>query len=75
MGFDIKPYLKVIEKSSDAVVVYFTDNANTIPKRKLTNAFWTLPSTNHDAIVDWFYSKTIRKIVFNEYGYVFKQDS
>lgn len=71
MGFDVMPYLKQIEKCPAAVLAYFEDNAETLPRNKLSNPFWELPCPAHDDIVKWFYSPEISKIPFDAYGYVF----
>ena len=73
-GLDVRPYLHAIEQSTDAVLQYFTDNAGDLPHRRLTTSPWAnsgdLPNAGHEAIVAWFYSPRIRKIVFDAYGYV-----
>ena len=74
-GFDVKPYLKSIERSTDAVLAYFADNAADLPHRRLCSSFGAPPCEGHDVIVDWFYSKKIRDIVFDAYGYVMPEDS
>jgi hypothetical protein len=70
MGFDVKPHLKSIDRSTDAVLAYFNDNSADLPRRRLRNSFGAPPCEGHDVIVDWFYSKKIRDIVFDAYGYV-----
>lgn len=70
MGFDVMPYLRQIAKNPAAVLAYFEHNAESLPRNKLSNAFWELPSPAHDAIVNWFFSPEIRKIPFEAYGCV-----
>jgi hypothetical protein len=70
MGFDIMPYLRQIAKSPAAVLAYFEQNVESLPRNKLSNAFWELPCPTHDAIVNWFFSAEIRKIPFDAYGCV-----
>ncbi|MGL6074017.1 MAG: hypothetical protein ACRC8S_07640 [Fimbriiglobus sp.] len=70
MGFDVMPYLRLIEKSPAVVLAYFEDNAETLPRKRLSNSFWELPSPAHDAIVNWFFSPEIAKIPYDAYGYV-----
>lgn len=71
MGFDVMPYLRMIAKSPAAVLAYFEGNVGSLPRNKLSNAFWELPCPAHDAIVNWFFSPEIRKIPFEAYGCVF----
>jgi hypothetical protein len=72
MGFDVAPHLEQIARVAAAVLAYFEDNARCLPRGKLCNAFWELPSAAHDEIVRWFNSERIRKIPFDAYGYVAK---
>ena len=74
-GFPVQPRLQAIQKHKAAVLSYFNDNAETLPDRKLTNAFWELPCDSHDIIVHWFHSESVRIIVATEYGYVFPKGS
>ncbi len=74
-GFPVQPRLAAIQKHKAAVLSYFTENAETLPQRKLVNAFWELPCEAHDTIVDWFHSESVRTIVATEYGYVFPKGS
>lgn len=75
MGLDVRPYLHLVEKSTDAVLEYFNLNASGLPERRLTDPFWKLPSAGHDDIVDWFYSPRIRKVLFDAYGFQFPIES
>jgi hypothetical protein len=68
MGFDVMPYLRQIAKSPAAVLAYFEDNVGSLPRNKLSNAFWELPCPAHDAIVNWFFSPEITKILFDAYS-------
>ncbi len=70
MGFDITPYLRRIANSPAAVLAYFEENVGSLPRNKLSNAFWELPCPAHDAIVNWFFSPEIRKIPFEAHGCV-----
>lgn len=70
MGFDITPYLTQIAKSTAAVLAYFEDNVESLPRNKLSNGFWELPCPAHDTIVNWFFSSEIEKIPFEAYGCV-----
>ena len=70
MGFDVMPYLRQIAKSPAAVLAYFEENVGSLPRNKLSNAFWELPCPAHDAIVNWFFSPEITKIPFDAYGCV-----
>jgi hypothetical protein len=74
-GFAVQPRLAAIQKHKAAVLSYFNDNAETLPQRKLTNAFWQLPCNAHDMIVNWFYAEPVRTIVATEFGYVFPKGS
>ncbi|MFN0155894.1 MAG: hypothetical protein ACKVUT_16100 [Gaiella sp.] len=74
-GFPVQPRLAAIEKNKSAVLSYFNENAETLPQRKLINAFWDLPCVAHNTIVNWFYSEPVRTIVATEYGYVFPKGS
>lgn len=74
-GFPVLPHLRSIQKHPDAVLSYFTDNAETLPQGKLANAFWDGRSEPYNEIVDWFRSQPVRTIVEAEYGYVFPEDS
>ncbi len=69
MDFDVVPFLNLIETNRDAVLEYFKDNGKTLSAGKLENAFWKLPNAGHDAIVKWFGSEPIAKILFDAYGY------
>ena len=73
MGFPIQDYLKQIETSRQAVLALFEDNSESLPHRKLSSAFWELPDLQHDAIVDWFYLDRIKRIPFEEYGYILQE--
>jgi hypothetical protein len=70
MGFDVVPYLTQIAKSPAAILAYFEQNAESLPRNKLSNAFWELPCPAHDAIINWFFSPEIAKIPFDAYGCV-----
>ena len=59
MGLDVRPFLGQVAKCPAAVLDYFESNADTLPQRKLSNAFWELPNPGHDAIVNWFDSDEI----------------
>lgn len=67
-GLDTTTYLSNIAQSKDAVLEYFNENAEDLPHRKLSNPFWELPNSGHDAIVNWFYSSEIQTIVFEASG-------
>jgi hypothetical protein len=69
MGLDVRPYLDRIADEPAAVLAYFEINAESLPRRRLSNAFWELLCPAHDAIVDWFYSDKIARIPFEAYGY------
>jgi hypothetical protein len=64
MDLDVRPCLSRIETKPGAVLEYFEDNAKCLRNDKLCNPFWELPNEGHDAIVQWFTSEAIRKIVF-----------
>jgi hypothetical protein len=68
-GFDVTPCLERVEKTPEAVLAYFEDNAACLPERKLCNAFWALPCPAHDEIVAWFFSEKVRRIPHEAYGY------
>ncbi len=70
-GFPVDPHLHAIQKHDSAVLSYFNDNSSTLPERKMSNGFWSLPSASHDAVVNWFHSKPVRTLVSDLYGYVF----
>jgi len=70
MELDVLPFLSQIETSPAAIVEYFAENAECLRNDKLCNAFWELPNAGHDAIVTWFKSNRVRKIVCDDYGYV-----
>lgn len=70
MGFDVRPYLQQLATSPAAVLAYFEDNVSSLPRNRLSNSFWELPCSGHDAIVEWFYSDEIRRIPFDAYGFV-----
>lgn len=69
MDFDLVPFLNLIERDREAVLEYFRDNGKTLSEGRLENAFWELPNPGHDAIIEWFGSEPIAKILFDEYGY------
>lgn len=70
MGFDVTPHLRQVASCRAAIVAYFDDNAKCLTQGRLCNPFWELPNAGHDAIVEWFRSEEIRKVPFEEYGYV-----
>jgi len=70
MGFDVRPFLDQIAINPEAVLAYFEENAESLPRKRLANAFWEVPCPAHDAIVKWFYSDKIASIPFQAYGYV-----
>jgi len=66
VGFAVKPHLNVIAKCKSAVLAYFADNPKVV-ERKLGNPFWELPNQGYNEIVDWFHSKVVRDILYDEY--------
>ena len=70
MRFDVMSYLGQIAENTAAVLSYFEQNADSLPQNKLSNAFWELPCSAHDTIVNWFFSPDIAKIPFDAYGCV-----
>jgi hypothetical protein len=68
MGFDVRPYLDRIAKSPAAVLAYFEMNAESLPRNRLSNAFWELPCPAHNTIVGWFFSPEVTHIPFEAYG-------
>jgi hypothetical protein len=73
MGFDVRPHLQQIEQVPAAVLAYFESNESSLRQHKrLSNAFWELPSAAHEEIVDWFNSERIRRSPFEAYGYTRK---
>jgi hypothetical protein len=68
MGFDVRPYLEQIGRCPGAVLEYFQANIDSLPRNRLTNAFWDLPCPMHDIIVAWFFSPEIAEIPFNAFG-------
>ena len=70
MGLDVRPFLDQVAECSAAVLAYFENNSEGLPRKKLANAFWELPCPAHDAIVEWFYSADIARIPFEAYRYV-----
>lgn len=70
MELEVKPCLRQIANCRAAIVTFFDDNATGLTDGRLCNPFWELPNAGHDAIVDWFRSEAIRKVAFEEYGYV-----
>jgi len=69
MGLDVRPFLDQVARSPEAVLGYFEENAQHLPRKTLTNQFWELPCPGHDAVVAWFHSHEIAKIPFQAYGY------
>ena len=57
-------------KDPAAVLSYFEQNAEYLPRNRLANAFWDRPCPAHDAVVDWFYSDEIAKVPFDAYSCV-----
>ncbi len=70
IGMDVRPHLHAIEQSTEAVLDYFSNNSRDLPQRELADPSWKQCPEGHEAIVAWFYSRRIRKIVFDAYGYV-----
>ena len=70
MGFDVRPHLALIAEDPAAVLSYFEQNAEYLPRNRLANAFWDRPCPAHDAVVDWFFSDEIAKVPFDAYSYV-----
>jgi hypothetical protein len=70
IGFDVRPYLEQVARSPEAVLAYFDENASALKEkrieRRLSNAFWELPSPGHDAIVKWFYSDDIWLLLYEK---------
>lgn len=66
MGFDVRPFLSKIESNTDAVLVYWRDNAECLAEEKLCNAFWEVPNAGYDEIVRWFKSEPVRRIIAGE---------
>jgi hypothetical protein len=75
MDLEVQPYLQLISNNKEAVLAYFEDNAESLPRGRLKNAFWELPNNGHDAIVDWFFSPGIRRIAFEVYGCVIERST
>lgn len=69
MGCDVRPYLAKLEKSPDALLHYFEDNAACIQKEKLANSFWEPSDEGHAVILQWFKSEAVRQLVLEAYGY------
>jgi len=69
IGFEVQPFLPIIESSEDAVLEFFNRNSGKLHEGKLSNAFWELPNLGHDAIVAWLRSDKISGIAFRVYGY------
>ncbi|MFT3882862.1 MAG: hypothetical protein QM703_24805 [Gemmatales bacterium] len=70
MEIEIHPYLKIIQNSKEAVLAIFNENANSLPRNKLSNAFWELPSRAHEDILDWLHSVPVMMIPLEAYGYI-----
>jgi hypothetical protein len=66
---DIHPFLRIVEKNSDAILEYWGANAKCLEVGKLCNAFWELPNKGHDDIVRWFQSDDISRVYAEAYGY------
>jgi len=69
-GLDVRPFLVQLQASPAHVLAFYGDNAQTLPRRKLSNAFWELPDPGHDQIVEWFASEPVADILFQAYGVV-----
>lgn len=63
----IEPFLKVLEGSPAAVVAFFAANVPKINKGRLHGA-WHRPSIEHDTVVEWFYSPSVRQILLDACG-------
>jgi len=67
-GLDIAPFVSLVESNPAAVAVVYADNANTLPERRLTKAFWKLPNTAHDVLVAWLLSGAVQSTVASMSG-------
>ena len=63
----IEPFLRLIENSPAAVVALFAANVPKINKGRLHGS-WERPSLEHDTVVEWFYSPTVRRILHDSFG-------
>ena len=76
MGLDVQPLLALVAQDPRAVLAYFQDNYDAVPHGRLANGFWDESATTaHDAIVAWFYSPEIARVVFEESGTVLERVS
>lgn len=69
MGLDVRPFLGRVAGSPAAVLAYFRQNAESLPRQRLANAFWEHPCPAHDAVVEWFHSDEIAHIIFEASGH------
>jgi uncharacterized protein (TIGR02996 family) len=73
MGRDVRPALDLIATSADAVLAFYTENADTLPREALANPFWEPPCAGYDAVLKWFHTPEIARIPFEAYGIVLSQ--
>ncbi|HUR99140.1 MAG TPA: hypothetical protein VMZ26_13825 [Pyrinomonadaceae bacterium] len=61
-GLDVRPFLRIIEENSAALVHYVGVNAESLQKSKLANHFWETSDKGQDEIIEWLRSETVHRI-------------
>ena len=64
---DIKPVLNTLETSPAAAVAFFAANVPGINVGRL-QGLWERDSFEHQAVVEWFYSPAVRKLLHDSFG-------
>ncbi len=68
MGLEVMPFLEQIEGSPRGLVSYYERNSEQLQKGKLGNAFWDRELPGFAAVVAWFGSERVEKIIWEAYG-------
>lgn len=64
----VEPLLSRIAASAEAVLGFYKQNADTLPRRMLSNAFWEDDPEATKPVIGWFFSPEILALILNAYG-------
>ncbi len=69
-GLDVVPYLEKLKApaAEKALLQFFEVNAGSLPKGRLTNAFWEDEKANPAPVIAWLNSRDVQATVWPHYG-------
>jgi len=68
MGLEVLPFLEQIETSPSQLLSYYESNSQSLIKDRLGNAFWDREDPGFVAVLAWFKSPRVTKIIRDAYG-------